>query len=253
MIKQINKANINLTKNTFALNFKFIKTSFIMQNIIIFNFTSSNKNYKKITKPKINEDSIENFLLNTETPKPKKKISTIIKDKTENKKIFTKSNNNKLSSKVMDKYNIKLDKDLDNSNINENITPINNNINKFVNIPNINIPSVTIVNTKDKAFKVLKILLSYQNRFHSWDTETIDINPKEESPVFNGKVICLSCFIGPDVDFGNGPRLFIDNYGECEGIINIFKDYFEDKTYYKVWHNYGFDRHIIYNHGINVR
>jgi DNA polymerase-1 len=46
--------------------------------------------------------------------------------------------------------------------------------------------------------------------------------------------------------------LFIDNYAECEGIVNIFKDYFEDNRYLKVWHNYSFDRHIFYNHGINV-
>ncbi len=48
---------------------------------------------------------------------------------------------------------------------------------------------------------------------HSWDTETIDIEVKEESPVKNGKILCASCFIGPEIDFGNGPRLFVDNFG----------------------------------------
>lgn len=115
------------------------------------------------------------------------------------------------------------------------------------------IPSVTIVKTKEQAEKALAILLNYENRFHSWDTETINVNPKEQTPVGNGQVICLSCFIGPDVDFGNGARLFIDNYGESIGLINVFKNYFQNRKYLKVWHNYGFDRHVIYNHNINVK
>jgi DNA polymerase-1 len=114
------------------------------------------------------------------------------------------------------------------------------------------IDSVTIVRDKHHAFKVVEILKKMDNRFHAWDTETLEIDPKEQSPVGNGKIICFSCFAGPDIDFGNGPRLFIDNYAECEGLVNIFKDYFEDSRYLKVWHNYSFDRHIIYNHGINV-
>ena len=32
-----------------------------------------------------------------------------------------------------------------------------------------------------------------------------------------------------------------------------FKDYFENEKYKKIWHNYGFDRHIFYNHGIDVK
>ena len=32
----------------------------------------------------------------------------------------------------------------------------------------------------------------------------------------------------------------------------IFKEYFEDDNYKKIWHNYGFDRHIINNHGIEL-
>ena len=32
-----------------------------------------------------------------------------------------------------------------------------------------------------------------------------------------------------------------------------FKEYFEDEEYLKCWHNYGYDRHILYNHGIDCR
>ena len=33
----------------------------------------------------------------------------------------------------------------------------------------------------------------------------------------------------------------------------LFKDYFEDEEYLKCWHNYGYDRHILFNHGIDCR
>lgn len=98
---------------------------------------------------------------------------------------------------------------------------------------------------------MLEILRKYPKRVHAWDTETIDVDIKEETPVGNGKVICATCFIGPDVNFGNGPRLFIDNYADAKDLILEFKSYLEDPTYLKCWHNYGFDRHILYNHGIN--
>jgi DNA polymerase-1 len=117
----------------------------------------------------------------------------------------------------------------------------------------IDLPSVTIVRDIQHAKRCVEILKNAGNRFHAWDTETVGIDPKLNSPVTHGKIICFSCFAGPDLDFGNGPRLFIDNYGECENIVNEFKEYFENPQYLKVWHNYGFDRHIFYHHLINVK
>ena len=73
------------------------------------------------------------------------------------------------------------------------------------------------------------------------------------SPVGNGKIICFTGFCGPDVDFGNGPRLFVDNFGERADMILLFKEYFESNKYMKAWFNYGFDRHVFYNHGIDVK
>lgn len=32
-----------------------------------------------------------------------------------------------------------------------------------------------------------------------------------------------------------------------------FKDYLEDPMYLKCFHNYGYDRHIFFNHGIDVK
>lgn len=95
--------------------------------------------------------------------------------------------------------------------------------------------------------------MQHAERPHAWDTETINIDAKEESPVGHGKIICATVFAGPDIDFGNGPRLFIDNYADAEGLIMEFKEYMENPKYLKCWHNYGFDRHIFYNHGIDVK
>lgn len=115
------------------------------------------------------------------------------------------------------------------------------------------IEGTTIVRTKEHAVRVVEILRSVPERIHAWDTETIHIDAKEQSPVGNGKIICASVFVGPDIDFGNGPRLFIDNYADAEGVIDVFKEYLEDPTYKKCFHNYGFDRHIFFNHGIDVK
>ena len=63
----------------------------------------------------------------------------------------------------------------------------------------------------------------------------------------------MSIFGGPKINFGNGPRLFIDNFGVNAGLLDILKPYLENDEYLKVWHNYGFDRHLFFNHGINIR
>ena len=57
--------------------------------------------------------------------------------------------------------------------------------------------------------------MQYKERIHAWDTETLGIDVKLDSPVGNGNVLSAKCFIGPDVDIGNGPRLFIDNYADA--------------------------------------
>ena len=115
------------------------------------------------------------------------------------------------------------------------------------------LPGVTIVKDPQSAETALRVLLKNKPRVHAWDTECIDIEVKEQSPVGNGRIISAQAFCGPDVDFGNGPRLFIDNFGTNYELIQMFKEYFEDASYLKSWFNYGFDRHIFYNHGIDVQ
>eukprot|EP01091_Cochliopodium_minus_P012877 TRINITY_DN4009_c0_g1_i1.p1 TRINITY_DN4009_c0_g1~~TRINITY_DN4009_c0_g1_i1.p1 ORF type:complete len:1086 (-),score=342.32 TRINITY_DN4009_c0_g1_i1:57-3314(-) len=112
---------------------------------------------------------------------------------------------------------------------------------------------VTIVDSPETAKIVLEKLMKLNNVYHACDTETIDIDVKNESPVGHGKIICASIYCGPEFDFGNGPRIWINNLDKAEGTINYFKEYFEDESIKKVWHNYSFDKHILENHGIHCK
>ena len=44
--------------------------------------------------------------------------------------------------------------------------------------------------------------------------------------------------------------LWIENNGQTAGLLQEFKAWFEDGQYKKVWHNYGFDRHVMFNEGM---
>lgn len=90
---------------------------------------------------------------------------------------------------------------------NSSANPIYDEYRSFHNIAleKLNIPGITIVKTLNDANRVLSILNSLKDRDHAWDTETIDLDAKMESPVGRGKIVCASVFCGPDIDFGNGP------------------------------------------------
>lgn len=121
------------------------------------------------------------------------------------------------------------------------------------------VPRVTIVRTKEQAEIVLKQLFAPDSAkaFHACDTEVMAIDLSNQGPVGNGYVTCVSMYAGPDFDYGlgDGPgtALWIDNLDEACGLIQEFKAWFEDERYLKVWHNYGFDRHVMWNEGINVQ
>lgn len=61
----------------------------------------------------------------------------------------------------------------------------------------------------------------------AWDSETIDLDIKQQAPVGKGKILCATFFAGPQFNFGRGPRVFIDNFGKNAGLINIFKPYLQ--------------------------
>lgn len=45
--------------------------------------------------------------------------------------------------------------------------------------------------------------------------------------------------------------LWVDNMDDSEGLLDEFREWFADPTTKKVWHNYGFDRHVLFNHGVD--
>jgi len=113
---------------------------------------------------------------------------------------------------------------------------------------------VTLVQDKQSAERVLDIIRKLGvNHLHACDTEVANIDIKSVGPVGNGQVTCLSLYSGPNVDFGNGPYVWVDNLDSSEGTLEYFREFLESKEYKKIWHNYSFDRHVIYNHGINVQ
>lgn len=48
----------------------------------------------------------------------------------------------------------------------------------------------TVIRTKKEAKRVLKILNGLKDRIHAWDTETLGIQVKIDSPVGHGQVLC---------------------------------------------------------------
>lgn len=121
------------------------------------------------------------------------------------------------------------------------------------------ISGVTVVRTIEQAQIVVSRLLSEQGLDvrHACDTEVMALTLPKVGPVGNGFVTCVSIYSGPDFDYGlgDGPgtTLWIDNLDDSFGVLQEFKSWFENELYLKVWHNYGFDRHVLWNEGINVK
>ncbi len=64
--------------------------------------------------------------------------------------------------------------------------------------------------------------------------------------------MCASIYCGPQYNFGGGSRIWIDNLDEARGTLHYFKEYLEDPSIKKVFHNYSFDCHEFQNEGIEV-
>lgn len=112
---------------------------------------------------------------------------------------------------------------------------------------------VTVVADRRSAACVVAQLMSLPASHPvAWDTETTGVNPAKESPVHRGSVICATAYAGSSVDFGTGPRLFIDTLDGEPGLLDVFRPYFESPSCQKVWHHYAFDRHVLSNHNIHV-
>lgn len=131
----------------------------------------------------------------------------------------------------------------------------------YFDVSDIKPQNVTLVRTKEQARLVLEALMKAKiedpERIHACDTEVMDIDLKEVGPVGHGYVTCLSVYSGEDFDYGlgDGPgtMLWVDNLDDAKGILYEFQEWLEDPSVLKVWHNYGFDRHVIFNEGIDVK
>lgn len=103
-----------------------------------------------------------------------------------------------------------------------------------------------------EAARVVTRLMELDHLTHACDTEVADIDVSR-SPLGQGRVICLSVYSGPELDVGSGPGAAIWIDTTKEGVLEIFKPWLERETARKVWHNYSFDRHVLYNEGVDVR
>ena len=121
-------------------------------------------------------------------------------------------------------------------------------------VKNVNVKPV-LIRTREEAVKALETLYNHKDKMHACDTEVCNIDLSKQGPVGNGRVTCATVYSGPDVDFGGGPggTLWIDNLDESEGTLDLFSDFFADEKIRKVWHNYSFDRHVLYNHHIDTK
>jgi len=81
----------------------------------------------------------------------------------------------------------------------------------------------------------------------AWDTETVGHNVKKESPVGKARCVLFSVCFNEDEAFA------VKNYGNQEGMIKIFKPWFESERCQKLTHNGKYDNHVMENHGIKVR
>ena len=128
----------------------------------------------------------------------------------------------------------------------------------YFDVSELEVPEVCIVRTHEQAQLVMARLMAADPAIvHACDTEVMDIDVSSVGPVGNGYCTCVSIYSGPDFDYGlgqgPGATLWIDNLDDSCGLIQEFKAWFEDERFKKVWHNYGFDRHILWNEGINLR
>mmetsp|Transcript_2578 Transcript_2578/g.6571 ORF Transcript_2578/g.6571 Transcript_2578/m.6571 type:complete len:891 (-) Transcript_2578:63-2735(-) len=113
---------------------------------------------------------------------------------------------------------------------------------------------ITVVQTVEAARAVVKKLYTLGNRVHAVDTEVMGWR-KDRSPYTCGTVFAFSIYCGDDVDFGTGPRLFIDDLdgsSKPRGVMREFKAYLEDVDIKKVLHNYSYDKAVLQRSGIRL-
>ncbi|MES1920088.1 hypothetical protein MHBO_001807 [Bonamia ostreae] len=91
-----------------------------------------------------------------------------------------------------------------------------------------------LVTDKMAAKRISKMLLNprIRHRYFAIDTETVGCDPTFQSPCKMAYMISASIYCGPDVNFGNGPYIWIENINEH--LIKYFQPFFADPTIKKV-------------------
>lgn len=107
---------------------------------------------------------------------------------------------------------------------------------------------VTEVRDVATAEQVSGILRSLAGKKFAVDCEFDALGP-------DARVICFSVYAGEDIDFGNGPRLWVDTATSETGaaVLNAFQEFFESESHPKVYHNFSEDRRALHNCGIKHR
>jgi hypothetical protein len=112
------------------------------------------------------------------------------------------------------------------------------------------------IDTREEARRVVEVLMRHStpDRVHAVDTEVMGLDLKK-SPLGQGHVTCVSVYSGPDVDFGGGAgeALWFDTLDMENGVLDELKPWLEHAAALKVWHNYAFDRHVLFNHGVDAQ
>ena len=111
----------------------------------------------------------------------------------------------------------------------------------------------TVIETDEQAKELLDFLMGHPGVV-GLDTETEGVNPREQSPVDNGEVICWSLAYESEFkhDVWGTPlahRVFL-----WAKHLDMFRAYLGDAKKKKVGHNvFTFDRHVLRRRGVNLR
>lgn len=118
--------------------------------------------------------------------------------------------------------------------------------------------TITKITSVSEAKEALKVLQKNTDKIWAVDTEVIDLDLSTTGPIGHGKMICFSIYGGDEVSFSSpifsqnnnsGSTLWVETLGEeGEEILKVFTEFFSDKKYKKIFHNFSFDRHILENH-----
>lgn len=115
------------------------------------------------------------------------------------------------------------------------------------------VDGVTVVDTVHSAVNAIKVLVELpRSKWVAWSPQLAKSNHRKADPV-TWKT--LSAFAGEDVDFGNGPHLFIPictGRAVDEQVCGLMKNYFQDMHCSKLWYDYALGARIVDDYGIEL-